>query len=151
MNRFSCRIMVVLVFCGCSAKSATPNAGASDSPASASSAVSIRKRSSSDPSTAVPQRLLGAGERRVALLVLPGDAVVEIDNVLARRRNGMVELVGKAGDERRVEVFLDAATKVEKIVKIDEAGVSPPLIDAEEETKDKSGPAKTPAVFDNDE
>lgn len=47
---------------------------------------------------------LGPGARRVNLVVLPSDAAVEIDGAPARRRDGVVEHVGRAGDRFRVRV-----------------------------------------------
>lgn len=151
MKGFSWGMAAALFICGCGSKGEIQQAGANPSASAAAPAANIRKRTPTDPSTAIPQKGLGKGEVRVALLVLPVDAPVEVDKVRARRRNGMVELVGSVGDERRVEVFLDEATKVARTVKIEAAGVSPPLIDAGEESKVKTGPVKTPALFDNDE
>jgi hypothetical protein len=151
MKRFSFGILVVGMLCGCGSKNASQNAGGPQAAASAASGTNGRKRSNTDPSTAIAQRQLGDGEMRLALLVFPGDTIVEIDKAPAMRRNGMIELVGRVGDERRIEVFLDAATKIEKIVKIEATGVSPALIDAEEELRLRSGPGKTPVVFDINE
>jgi WD40 repeat protein/tRNA A-37 threonylcarbamoyl transferase component Bud32 len=72
---------------------------------------------------------LGAGERRVAVMVLPGDASVEVDGQPVRRRNGVIELVGKAGEVHRVRVFKGAKSTEEKAVTIQEAGATPALLD----------------------
>src|SRR5688572_17905535 len=50
-------------------------------------------------------RVLGEGERGVAFIVLPGDANVEVDGGDAARRDGVVDRVGKVGDQRRVRVW----------------------------------------------
>jgi hypothetical protein len=39
------------------------------------------------------------------LIVLPGDAEVEVNDRAVRRRNGVIELTGKAGDRLRMHVF----------------------------------------------
>lgn len=151
MKRFSLAIVLSVIILGCGSTGETGKSSTTEAHEAAGLAAATRKRTNTDSPTAIPQRPLGENELRVSLLVLPGDALVEVDKVPALRRNGMVELVGNVGDEHRVEVFLDAATKIEKIVKIEATGVSPALIDAEEEIKVKSGPAKSPVVFDNDE
>ncbi|XXT24955.1 hypothetical protein WME94_25815 [Sorangium sp. So ce429] len=71
---------------------------------------------------------LGAGERRVKLLVLPADAAVEVNGVPARRRDGVIELSGRVGQTHRVR--LSRATQhAETIVTVVDAGVSPPSLD----------------------
>jgi hypothetical protein len=47
---------------------------------------------------------LGPSARRVKLIVLPSDASVEIDRLPVRRRDGVVEHAGRAGDKFRVRV-----------------------------------------------
>lgn len=149
MKRFSiCMVALVALGCGSERKNESPDA--SNTPSLHASA-NVRRRTNTDPSTATPQRTLGANEVRVSLLVLPGDALVEVNKVPVRRRNGMVELVGNVGDEVLVNVILGANTNVERPVKIEAMGTSPALIDAEEESKVKTGPAKSPAVFDVNE
>lgn len=152
MKRFSLCVMVTMtvVVQGCGSERKNESPEASNTPALISSA-NLRRRTSTDPSPATPQRKRGEGEVRVSLLVLPGDALAEVDKVPVRRRNGMVELVGNVGDERRVDVSWGANTKVEKMVIIEVNGTTPRLIDAEAESKVKTGPAKTPAVFDVNE
>ena len=53
------------------------------------------KPDASGPAGGQPPELvtLGSGERRVAVFVIPGDASVEVDGQLARRRNGAIEIV----------------------------------------------------------
>lgn len=96
-------------------------------------------------------RMLGSDEVRVAFFVVPGDAPVEVDGLPVRRRNGVIELVGKVGDVRRVRAFKGAKATEEKSVTIKAKGAEPSLLDANEE---KAGPlvAKAkPARFDVDE
>ncbi|WP_437738658.1 hypothetical protein [Sorangium sp. So ce1335] len=71
---------------------------------------------------------LGAGERRVKLLVLPADAVVEVDGVPMRRRDGVIELSGKVGQTHRVRVSR-GARHGETTVTLTDAGASPPSLD----------------------
>lgn len=79
--------------------------------------------------TAQPGRhRLGADERRVKLLVLPADAVVEVDGVPVRRRDGVIELSGKMGQAYRVRLSRDAQ-HVETTVTLEDSGASPPLLD----------------------
>lgn len=151
MKLGSIAMAALFVMGGCASSSNTKQSEATDASGSHASAASIRKRTNADPSTSTPQKKLGEGEVRMAVLVLPGDAMVDVDKVPARRRNGMIELVGKVGDERRVEVFWGANVKIEHVLKIEVPGGSLPLIDAEEESKSKVGLAKTPAVFDVNE
>ncbi|HRI71626.1 MAG TPA: hypothetical protein PK156_45650, partial [Polyangium sp.] len=130
MKLFSiCLVAVIALGCGSERKNESRDA--SNTP-SLNASANIRQRTNTDPSPAIPQRALGTDEVRVSLLVLPGDAPVEVDKVPARRRNGMVELVGHVGDEVLVNVILGANTNVERAVKIEAMGTSPALIDAEE-------------------
>jgi hypothetical protein len=75
---------------------------------------------------------LAPDERRAALFVLPGDASVEVDGQLVQRWNGVVELVGKVGDVRRVSAFKGSKSIQERLVTIQESGASPSLIDLNE-------------------
>jgi len=144
--------LVFVLFCiGCGSNGNTPQPGAVASVSSADSAAGSGGRSKKTGLSSTQQRKLGADEVRVALLVIPGDVVVEVDKVPVRRRNGLIELVGKVGDEHRVRVLLGATLSDEKVVKIEAAGTSPALIDANELSVGKSGPAKTPVVFDVNE
>lgn len=79
-----------------------------------------------------PRPLLGQDERRVALVVLPGDASVEVDGQPVRRRNGVIDLVGKLGDTHRVRVFKGSKTTAEKSVMIQESGAIPARLDLRE-------------------
>jgi WD40 repeat protein len=70
------------------------------------------------------------GERRVKLLVAPGDATVEIDGFPGARWDGMIELVGKVGQPYRVRVSSrDAQRHGEARVTLLESGASPPRLD----------------------
>lgn len=150
MSRFSI-LLISFFMASCASKGTTKQTGALEGTSSSASTASIRHRTSADPSTATPQKKLGEDEVRMSVLVLPGDALVEVDKVPVRRRNGLIELVGKVGEERRVEVFWGTNAKIEHVLKIEVPSLSLPLIDAEEESKLKIGPAKGPAVFNNDE
>lgn len=90
--------------------------------------------------------LLAPDERRAALFVVPGDALVEVDGQLAGRRNGVVELVGKPGEVRRVRVFKGAKSTPEKAVTIQENGASPAFLDLNEPAAPQaaSGPQRPP-------
>jgi hypothetical protein len=119
-------LCMVCFGCGSAGETNTKN----DSVALAASVAPLRNRPAAKDSTRNEQPALADGEVRVPLFVLPGDAAVEVNDVLVRRRNGTVELVGKIGDERRVRVFIGSMRTEEKVVKIEELGTSPPMIDA---------------------
>lgn len=67
--------------------------------------------------------------RRVAVLVLPGDALVEVDGQPARRRDGVIELVGKVGDMHRLRAFKGTKSTGERPLTIPAAGAAPVLVD----------------------
>ncbi len=73
-------------------------------------------------------KLRSANEMRVALVVLPGDARVEIDGEVTERRDGLVDLEGKLGDVRRVRVW-KGERATEKSIMIAENGATPAMID----------------------
>jgi serine/threonine-protein kinase len=75
---------------------------------------------------------LGSGERRVMVFVVPGDASVEVDGRPVFRRSGVVEIVGRVGDVHKLRVFKGARSTEEKSVTIQEAGVTPNLVDLNE-------------------
>lgn len=100
-----------------------------DAAAPAMSAMPSRIRPTPNESTRKEQPVLADDEVRVPLFVLPGDAVVEVDDVVVRRRQGTIELVGKVGAERRVRVFLGTTRVVEQKVKIEAMGTLPATID----------------------
>ena len=125
------RVLLTLIgatFIGCVTPGETKDVG--DAAAPAVSATSLRTRAAPQASTRKEQPALAEGDVRVPLIVLPGDAHVEVDGVPVRRRNGAVELVGKVGSERRVRVSLETGRTEEKIVKIEATGTSPASIDA---------------------
>ncbi|WP_437626129.1 hypothetical protein [Sorangium sp. So ce1151] len=97
-------------------------------PAASSAAKGTAPRAAARPGMAV----LGPDERRVALLVVPGDALVEVDGQPAYRRDGAIDLTGKVGAVRRVRVWKGTKTTEEKAVTIQETGPSPPLVDLNE-------------------
>ncbi|AUX36285.1 MULTISPECIES: hypothetical protein [Sorangium] len=92
--------------------------------------------------------VLGPVERRVPLLVVPGDALVEVDGQTAYRRDGAIDIVGKVGDQRWVRVW-KGAKAAEKPVLIQENQPSPPVIDLNEALPPRPAPKapKRPARF----
>jgi serine/threonine-protein kinase len=92
---------------------------------------------------------LGPATRRVKMIVLPGDASVEIDGAPVRRRDGVIEVVGKVGAAHRVRV-IRAAQYLERDFTIPEAGgMLPPLdLDARPAPKPagRPGAASAPAA-----
>jgi len=108
------------------------NAREADSESTISMAASSEANKSGATHSKVARRregkLLQTNEIRVALVVLPGDARVEVDGQVAERREGLVDLEGKVGDVRRVRATKgDKAT--EKSVTISENGPTPALLD----------------------
>lgn len=77
-----------------------------------------------------PRRLkdLGPEGRRVSVVVLPGDAQVEIAGGLVRRRQGVVELMGKKGEVFKLRVS-KASEYLEQDIVITDTGASPALLD----------------------
>lgn len=71
---------------------------------------------------------LGPSGRRVNVIVLPGDAVVESAGGVLRRRDGVVELIGQVGQTIPLRVF-KGDISIERDVTILDAGASPPLLD----------------------
>lgn len=139
--------------CGSPEENATPAGDATtEAPAEApAEETSAAPAPHSAPRAALP--LLSPDERRAALFVVPGDALVEVDGQLAARRNGVVELVGKVGDVRRVRVFKGAKSTEEKLVTIQEAGAVPAFLDLNEPSpRAKAGSTKgKPVRFSFDE
>lgn len=151
MKRYSCLLVFVVIACGCGSSGEMRPSKAQDSTASTASHANLRKRTNTDPSTAIEQRVLAADEMRVSVAVFPGDAFVEVDKVPVRRRHGMVEFVGKVGQEHKVEAFLGSNRGIEFAVKIEATGASPAFFDVREALSVKSGPGKAVAEFNNDE
>ncbi len=133
MNRLRSRLLglLVIVCGGCSSTAETePPRGAT----SAAPIASVAPRSSYLHKSGLArktQRLRGADEVRVTLVVLPADALVEVDGQPVRRRHGLIELVGKVGEKRQVRVFSGAMATEEKVVKIQSDGPLPAKIDAD--------------------
>jgi hypothetical protein len=71
---------------------------------------------------------LGPSGRRVSVIVLPGDADVEVAGVVVRRRDGVVELMGQVGQALPLRVF-KGDISIERSVTILDTGASPPLLD----------------------
>jgi WD40 repeat protein len=82
---------------------------------------------------------LAASGPRVKVIILPGDAEVEADGVLVRRRDGIVELTGKPGAVRRLRV-IKGATYLEKEVTIQVGAAPPELINLMAKIVSKAGP-----------
>lgn len=78
-----------------------------------------------------------ASETLVNLTVFPGDAIVEVDGLVAQRRDGVIDLFGKIGETRRVRVFHGALQR-EWDVMIGGSGASPTIIRLEETSKGKN-------------
>jgi hypothetical protein len=95
-------------------------------------------------------RELGPGERRVVVFVVPGDAWVEVDGQTIDRRDGVIELVGKIGDTRRVRAWKGDKSTETKVVAIEDTGANPSFMDVNEmipAKKDVTG-KKNAARFD---
>jgi hypothetical protein len=123
-----------------------PGAGSGGpSPSAAATPVSATLKAAARPELA----LLGPDERRVTLIVVPGDALVEVDGQPAYRRDGVIDLTGKVGDVRRVRVWKGAKTTEEKVVRIQETQPSPALVDLNEAPPPKPAAkaAKKPARY----
>ncbi|WP_437930594.1 hypothetical protein WMF37_15630 [Sorangium sp. So ce291] len=122
-----------------------PSDAGGGAPAVPSAAKLAAPRVAARPGMAV----LGPDERRVALLVVPGDALVEVDGQPAYRRDGAIDLTGKVGDVRRVRVWKGAKAAPEKAVTIEETQPSPPLLDLNEvpPPKPAAKAPKKPARF----
>ena len=129
-------------------------------PAAAGSAPGGAASVDSKAGAAAPQAanrlmlpVLGAHERRATLFVIPGDALVEVDGQPTRRRDGVIDLVGKVGDERRVRAWKGSKSTAEKVVTIHESGASPSLLDLNEATAPRPAPGastRNPVIVDLD-
>jgi hypothetical protein len=75
---------------------------------------------------------MAPGARRVKLVVVPGDAAVEVDGVPRPRRDGLVELVGPVGTRAYHVRVSRGAQHGERDVTIQESGASPPRLDLSE-------------------
>src|SRR5262245_47544893 len=64
-------------------------------------------------------RDLGPNMRRASVVVLPGDAAVEVDGVGVRRRDGAVDIIGNLNEVRRFRIF-KGLQAIEKDVTIGE-------------------------------
>ncbi|HRI69041.1 MAG TPA: hypothetical protein PK156_32650, partial [Polyangium sp.] len=82
---------LVLLWAACAACSSSGETKPSgDVPAPALSATSARSRTTSKETTRKEQPGLAEDQVRVPLFVVPGDAMVEVDDVVVRRRNGTI-------------------------------------------------------------
>ncbi len=77
---------------------------------------------------------IGASEHRVAVFVVPGDALVEVDGKPVRRRDGVVEILVKTGFETVLKASMGVTpTKVpEKSTTLEEAVMNRGLVDLNE-------------------
>jgi hypothetical protein len=119
-------------------------AGAAESGRAAAAAPGDGEPVTAGPSPVTQQELplLAQGELRVPLFVVPGDALVEVDGQPVRRRNGVVELTGKAGDVRRVRARKGDKSTEDRLVTIKETGASPSLVDLNEPQPAAAGTVK---------
>ncbi|XXT23237.1 hypothetical protein WME94_17020 [Sorangium sp. So ce429] len=122
-----------------------PSSAGSGAPAASSAAKVAAPRAPARPGMAVH----GPDERRVPLIVLPGDALVEVDGQTAYRRNGAIDLTGKVGDVRRVRVWKGAKPALEKTVTIQDTQPSPTVVDLNEAppSRPAAKAQKNPARF----
>jgi hypothetical protein len=127
-------LLVVAGLLGCGPnvehRAASSNAAAGASTSAAASPAAARGWARDRARMELPQ--IGPEEVRVPLVVVPGDAPVEVDGLRVRRRNGAVELTGKPGDVHRVRTYVGATPGEEKPVTIMATGTSPSRIDANE-------------------
>lgn len=88
------------------------------------------------------------------VVVLPGDAIVEVDGIVVQRRDGAIDLSGKSGDKRKLRVIKGNVQR-EWDVTIQETGASPPKLDLNERILGKNSakgsaeaaPTLTPEEF----
>lgn len=97
-------------------------------PAAAEEAGSSAPGGAGDARALRRVRDLGPEGRHVKVVVLPGDAHVEIEGVPAPRRNGAIDLLGKKGEVRKLRVS-KGDVSLEQDVTIQEDGASPALVD----------------------
>ncbi|WP_437935887.1 hypothetical protein [Sorangium sp. So ce341] len=117
-------------------------------PAAASAATGAAAGAAARAAARREMAVLGPNERRVPLIVLPGDALVEVDGQPAYRRNGVIDLTGRVGDVRRVRVWKGRKAAPEKEVTIQEPQPSPPVVDLNEAPPSRPvKAAKRPARF----
>jgi hypothetical protein len=112
---------------GCSSAEGGPTEAAPMS-TSSSRPSALRARSRKHGET----RQLGPDERRVMVIVVPGDAQVEVDGQATSRRNGVVEIVGKPGEKHTLRAWKDDKSTELVPVTIEEAGANPAFVDVYE-------------------
>lgn len=101
-----------------------------------------------NPETAkAPRRLkdLGADGRRAVVVVLPGDASVEISGNIVSRRHGLIELMGKKGDVFKLRVS-KVGEYLEQDVVLTDTGASPALVDLNPKIVAKYAPKEKKAL-----
>jgi hypothetical protein len=95
------------------------------------------------PAEAPPSPRADQGIVVARLIVLPGNAEIEIDGAPVRRRDGLLELSGRAGDRRKVRLVKDGDS-IEKEVTIERNGASLQRIDLDEEVAKRGAPSPSP-------
>jgi hypothetical protein len=107
-----------------------PAASGSEKPAPSAPAPATEKpRGKPAPDEALPTTRyarvpLRGGDVRVPLVVLPGDAAVEVDRQLVARRDGLIDLVGAAGSTHHVVAYRGAVRRgVDVTLKANAQGV----------------------------
>lgn len=113
--------------CG-SAEGGPPDVEAASSSAVAPRPSALRPRSKKHSET----RQLGPDERRVVVVVVPGDAQVDVDGQTVARRDGVVEIVGKPNEKHTLRAWKDDKSTETIQVTIEEAGANPAFVDVYE-------------------
>jgi hypothetical protein len=135
-SRIAGLICAVALSIGCGAP--TPESGTAPA-SSGDQAIALPALQSAAPVL----KDLGPTARRVSLIVLPGDASVEVNRFTADRRNGVIDLTGKVGDVRRVRVF-KGTLQMQRYVTIEDGYASPPVLDLRElDAKENAGQDET--------
>jgi hypothetical protein len=99
-----------------------------DAPSTGSQASSSGPKGAGEARALPWVKDLGADGRRVKVVVLPGDAQVNIKGMTVLRRRGAVELLGKKGEIIKLRVS-KAGEYLEHEVTIQDSGATPPLLD----------------------
>lgn len=115
-----------------------------------------RKASLKPPDSQAVDPILGdpnAGVKMAKILVLPGDATVEVDGIVAHRHAGFIDLGGKVGEKRMVRVLKGEEQREWEVSILDtEASpsilnLSAPLPGKKGDGGKKEGPTLVPEEF----